>query len=87
MYWYPHGYKLLANLFLYSYEVKFLRSMKKSDKKLAEAFNLTSIYIDDLISINNPRFNQFFKDIYQEEPCGLRDIRVEKCFVILAFTD
>ena len=33
---------LLANLFLYSYEVEFLRSMKKSNKKLAKAFNLTS---------------------------------------------
>ena len=29
---------LLANLFLYSYEVEFLRSMKKSNKKLAKAF-------------------------------------------------
>ena len=41
--------------------------MKKSNKKLAKAFNLTSRYIDDLISINNPRFKQFLKDIYPEE--------------------
>ena len=41
--------------------------MKKSNKKLAKAFNLTSRYIDDLISINNPRFKQFFKDIHPEE--------------------
>ena len=41
--------------------------MKKSNKKLAKAFNLTSRYIDDLISINNPRFIQFLKDIYPEE--------------------
>ena len=73
---------LLANLFLYSYEVEFLRSMKKSNKKLAKAFNLTSRFIDDLISINNPRFKQFFKGA-----CGLRDIRVEKCCVILGFAD
>ena len=58
---------LLANLFLYSYEVEFLRSMKKSNKKLAKAFNLTSHYIDDLISINNPRFKQFLNDICPEE--------------------
>ena len=58
---------LLANLFLYSYEVEFLRSMKKSNKKLAKAFNSTSRYIDDIISINNPRFKQFLKDIYPEE--------------------
>ena len=58
---------LLANLLLYSYQVEFLRSMKKSNKKLAKAFNLTSHYIDDLISINNPGFKQFLKDIYPEE--------------------
>ena len=58
---------LLANFVLYSYEVEFLRSMKKSNKKLAKAFNLTSRYIDDLISMNNPRFTQFPKDIYPEE--------------------
>ena len=57
---------LLANLFLYPYEVEFLRSMKKSNKKFAEAFNLSSCSIDDLISINNPRFKQFLKDIYPE---------------------
>ena len=58
---------LLADLVLYSYEVEFLRSMKKSNKKLTKAFNLTSRYTDDLISINNPRFNQLLKDIYPEE--------------------
>ena len=41
--------------------------MKKSNKKLAKAFNLTSRYTDDLITINNPRFKQFFKDIYPEK--------------------
>ena len=52
---------LVANLFLYPHEVEFLRAMKKSNKKLAKAFNLTSRYIDDLISI----------DIYPEEPVVL----------------
>ena len=33
---------LLANLFLYSYEVEFLKSLKKSNKILVKAFNLTS---------------------------------------------
>ena len=46
-------------------QVEFLRSLQKSNKKLAKAFNLT--YTDDLISINNPRFKQFLKDIYPEE--------------------
>ena len=58
---------LFANLFLYSYGVEFLRSEKKSNKKLPKAFNLTPRYTDDFISINNPRFKQFLKDIYPEE--------------------
>ena len=56
----PH----LASLFLYPYEVELL---KKSNLKLAKAFNLTLRYTDDLISINTPRFKQFVKDIYLEE--------------------
>ena len=58
---------LMANLFLYSYEVEFLRSLKKSNKKLAKVFYSTSRYTDDLISNNNPRFKQFLLDIYPEE--------------------
>ena len=54
---------LLANLFLYSYEVEFLRSMKKSNKKLAKTLNSASRYTDNLISINNTTFKQFLKDI------------------------
>ena len=78
---------LLANLFLCSYEVKFLGSMKKSNEKLAKAFNLTSRYIDDLISINNPRFKTIPQRYLPRGACGLRDIRVEKCCLILGFTD
>ena len=40
--------------------------MKKANKKLVKAFDLTSCYIDNLVSINNPRFKQFLKDIYPE---------------------
>ena len=54
---------LLANFYLYSCEVGFF----KSNKMLAKAFNLTSRYIDNLVSINDPRFKQFLKDIYPEE--------------------
>ena len=34
---------------------------------LAKAFNLTSLYVDDLISINDPRFKRFFKGFCSEE--------------------
>ena len=53
--------QLLTDLFLYSYEVEFLRTMTKSNKKWTKAFNLTSRYIDDLIS------KLFLKGIYPEE--------------------
>ena len=62
-----NGAPLLADLFWYSYVIQFLRFMKKSNKKFANAFNLTSRYTDNLISINNPRIKQFLKDIYPEE--------------------
>ena len=32
---------IYINLFLYSYKVEFLRSMEKSNKNLAKAFNIT----------------------------------------------
>ena len=41
--------------------------MKKSNRKFVKAFNLTSHYIDDIISMNNPRFKLFLKDICPEE--------------------
>ena len=39
-----------------------------SNIKLAKTFKLKSGYTDDLISINGPRFKQFLKDVYPEEP-------------------
>ena len=51
---------LLADLFLYSYEIEFSDKLVKEDKrKLARKFNLSYRYIDDLISFNNKRFKEF----------------------------
>ena len=59
---------LLADLFLYSYENEFLdKLIKKGKRKLARKFNLSYHYIDDLISFNNKRFNEFISDIYPKE--------------------
>ena len=51
---------LLADLFSYSYDSEFLQNLVK-DKKIheARAFNFTYRYIDDVLSINNPRFADF----------------------------
>jgi hypothetical protein len=59
---------LLADLFLYSYESEFLQKLVK-DKKFheARAFNFTYRYIDDILSINNSRFEEFLPLIYPPE--------------------
>jgi hypothetical protein len=59
---------LLADLFVYSYESEFLQNLVK-DKKIheARAFNFTYRYIDDVLSINNPRFAEFLPLIYPPE--------------------
>jgi hypothetical protein len=58
---------LLANLFLYSYELEFLQNLVK-DKKFheARAFNFAYMYID-VLSINNSRFAEFLPLIYPPE--------------------
>ena len=59
---------LLADLFLYSYESEFLQNLAE-DKKIheARAFNFTYRYIDDVLSVNNPRFAEFLPLIYPPE--------------------
>ena len=59
---------LLSDLFLYSYENEFLdKLIKEGKRKLARRFNLSYRYIDDLISFNNKRLNEFISDIYPKE--------------------
>ena len=59
---------LLADLFLCSHENEFLdKLIKEGKRKLARKFNLSYRYIDDLISFNNKRFNEFISDIYNKE--------------------
>ena len=44
---------LLADLFLYSYEAEFVQSLLKTGKKhLAQQFNFTYRYIDDVLSLH-----------------------------------
>ena len=59
---------LVADLFLYSYEADFIqRLLKKNEKKLAQSFNFTFRYIDDVLSLNNSRFDDFVDRIYPIE--------------------
>ena len=59
---------LLADLFLYSYEAEFIQSLLSAGRKrLASQFNFTYRYIDDVLSINNPDFENYLGQIYSPE--------------------
>ena len=63
---------LMADLFLYPYEIEFLDKLtKESKRKLARKFYLSYRYINDLISFNNKRFKELISDIYPKESTSI----------------
>ena len=59
---------ILANLFIYSYENKWLRKLQRSDLRRAKSFSNIYRFIDDLIALNdNKDFESCYKEIYPEE--------------------
>ena len=59
---------LVADLFLFCYERDFMLSMSDNNQTdIIEAFNLTSRYLDDLLNIDNPYFEQMVGQIYPTE--------------------
>ena len=59
---------LLADPFLYSYEIEFLDNMIRSGhRRLARSFTLCYRYIDDLIVFNNKAFLDYLKEIYRSQ--------------------
>ena len=59
---------LLADIFLYSYEAEFIQSLLSTGRKwLASQFNFTYRYIDDVLSINNPDFENYLGHMYPPE--------------------
>ena len=51
---------LLANLFLFFYEYRYMKNLIKNDIFMAR----TMRYIDDLLILNNIQFNDAIQDIY-----------------------
>ena len=47
---------LVADLFLFSYEFEFMKSLIRTDLPVAAKFSNTCRYIDDLLTLNNPDF-------------------------------
>ena len=60
---------LLANLFLFYYEYKYMKNLIKNNIVLAKKFNNTMRYIlvDDLLTLNNIQFDAAIQDIYPQE--------------------
>ena len=59
---------LVADIFLYSYEAEFIQSLLSTGRKqLASRFNFTYRYIDDVLSINNPKFENYLGKMYSVE--------------------
>ena len=59
---------LVADLFLFCYERDFMKSLTKEKRyDLIDAFNSTSRYLDDLLNIDNIRFEHMVHRIYPAE--------------------
>ena len=59
---------LVADLFLFCYEGDFMLSLSDNNQAdIIEAFNSTSRYLDDLLNIDNPYFEQMVGQIYPTE--------------------
>ena len=57
-----------ANLFLYSYEERYMSELILLDKRKARHFHSTKRFIDDLCAVNDGHlFGDIYKDIYPEE--------------------
>ena len=60
---------LVADLFWFCYERDFMLSLSDNNQTdIIEAFNSTSRYLDDLLNIANPYFEQMVGQIYPTEP-------------------
>ena len=62
----PH--LLHADLFSFCYKRNFMLSLSDNNQaNVIEAFNSTSRYLDDLLNIDNPHFEQIVSRIYPAE--------------------
>ena len=60
----PH----MADLFLFCYVRDFMLSLSDNiQTDIIEAFNSTSRYLDNLLNIDNPYFDQMVSQIYPTE--------------------
>ena len=61
----PNCAPLVADLFLFCYERDFMLSLSDNNQiDIIEAFNSTTSYLNDLLNIDNPYFEQMVGQIY-----------------------
>ena len=72
---------LLANLFLFYYEYRYMNNLIKNNIILA---NNTMRYIDDSLTLNNPAFDNAIDDIYPPE---LQLKKTTECPTTLSYLD
>ena len=59
---------LLADIYLYLYEAEVIQSLLSAGKKqLVSQFNFKYRYVDDVLSINNPYFQNYLGQMYPAE--------------------
>ena len=63
-----HCAPFVADLFLFCYEIDFMLSLSNNNQTdIIEAFNSISRYLDDLLNIDNPYYEQMVGQIYPTE--------------------
>ena len=71
-----------ADLFLHAYDADFLQwLLQNNDRKLAPTFNSSFRYIDDVLSLNHSRFDDYLHHIYPNE-FEVKDNTNNKCLSI-----
>ena len=76
---------LVADLFLFCYERDFMLSLSDNNQTdIIEVFNSTSRYLDYLLNIDNPNFEQMVGQIY---PTGLQLNKANSSVIEAPFLD
>ena len=59
---------LVADLFLFCFDRDFMKNLSSDNQAdVFKAFSLTSRYLDDLLNIDNPYFEEMVNQIYPPE--------------------
>ena len=78
---------LVANVFPFYYEHKYMRNLIRSNLMLAKRFSNTMRYIDDLLTLNNASFHSAIDDIYTVELKLKKTSESSTAMVILRYTN